>query len=155
MLRSFLWIGFIAALMTCPTYARAQDQAAWQDAQLKKLSGRWTTMRQEKAGPDKIRQLRVELEFGDGKVKVVVFQKDASKRLFDGNLRVLGVERVKPGSGLGSFARLSVGSTTGTGKYDVYFDFVGDQLVLVGVIGWRPFEGFQLSGEYKQGEMPK
>ena len=73
MFRCFLWLGLLAVLMVCPVLSvHAGDKMAWQEAQLKKLSGRWTTVREEKAAPDKTRRTRVDLEFADGKLKVFV-----------------------------------------------------------------------------------
>jgi hypothetical protein len=40
-------------------------------------------------------------------------------------------------------------------KAEVYYDFVGEKMILIGRIGPRPFEGFILSGEYKRAEKPK
>ena len=87
---------------------------------------------------------------------VFVFKENATIPSFDGKLRVLGVEEVKAQDGVGlPFGRFTIGSTTGTGKTEVYYDFVGDKLVIVGRIGWRPYEGFRLSGKYKRAEPPK
>jgi hypothetical protein len=154
MLRSLLWFGLLAVLTGCPTRALyAQDQTAWQKAQLQKLGGRWAAAREEKTAPDKIHRTRVELDFSDGKLKVFVFNENATKPFFDGALRVIGVEQVKV-LGLGDYGQLNLGGNE-TQKVVVYYDFVGEKLILVGRIGWRPWEGFHLSGEYSPAETPK
>jgi hypothetical protein len=101
----------------------------------------------------KTHRTRVELEFADGKLKVIVFKENATKRLFDGELRVLGDEAVKV-VGFGNFARLNLGGDE-TQKVEVYYDFVGEKVILVCRIGWRPWEGFPLSGEYTRAARPK
>jgi hypothetical protein len=154
MLRSFLWVGFLTALTGCPPCALyAQDQTAWQEAQLKKLSGRWTTIREEKTAPDKTRRRRVDLEFADGKLKVFISGEIASKQP-TGELRVLGVVKVPEVIGDGNYGWLNLGGNASQ-KVAVYYDFVGEKLVLIGRIGWRPWEGFRVSGEYQRAETPK
>jgi hypothetical protein len=149
MLRCLVSFGLLAGLAGGPSgWLFAQEDKSWQDDQLKKLSGRWTALQEQKVWQ------RVDLEFTDGRVKVSVVDDGGGKRLFDGDLRLLGVEKVRQ-PGLGNVARLAVGATTGTGKTDVYYDLLGERLILVGVIGWRPFEGLHLSGEYKRAETPK
>ena len=119
---------------------------AWQETELKKFQGRWTAFREEKTDQGKARRQWVDLEFADGKMKVVILDENR-KQVWDGPpLKVMGVER---GEGLGLAARLKLERAA------VYYDFVGEKLILVGGIGHRPFEGFMLSGEYKRMEKPK
>jgi hypothetical protein len=153
MLRCFLWVGLLAVLTACPFRALdAEGEKSWQEAEVKKLGGRWTTVREEKIAKEKVRRRRVDLEFADGKLTVFLFnEKDA--QIFDDHLKVIGVEEVK-GLGLGSIARLKLGGNESQ-KAEVYYDFVGEKLILIGRIGWRPWEGFPLSGEYKRAEKPK
>jgi hypothetical protein len=144
----------VAFLTVCPSRALcADDKKPWEEAEFKKLSGRWTTFREEKTGQDKIRRSRVDLEFAGGKLKVFILdQTGARTRKSQDEIKVLGAEEIK-GLGLGSIARLILGNERQ--KAEVYYDFVGDRLILVGRIGFRPWEGFHLSGEYKRAEKPQ
>jgi hypothetical protein len=123
---------------------RADDKKAWEEAELKKLAGRWTTVREEKAD-GKARRRRLDLEFAGGELKVFVFDENDAKIWEGPPLKVIGAELV----GRGLTGRLNLD------KGEVYYDFVGEKLIVVGGIGPRPWEGFQLSGEYRRGEKPK
>jgi hypothetical protein len=144
-----VFLGCVFSAATCPATGQvllAEDKNTWQEAELKKLQGRWTTFREEKTHEDKIRRRRVDLEFADGELRVLVFdEKDA--KIWDGRLKVISVERVT--GGLGMTPRLNLD------KGEVHYDFVGDKMIVVGRIGPRPWEGFPLSGEYQRAEQPK
>jgi hypothetical protein len=152
-----LWrVGFIVILTAgSPCFVCAQDKTVGKTDHLKRLLGRWMTVREQKDPAGKLLRTRVELEFASDKLNVFVLNEDGTKRLFDGQLRILGVEQLdKPG--LGWFWRINLGGReTETRRVDAYFDFVGENLILVGRIGWRPWEGFHLSGDYKRAEKPK
>src|SRR5262245_31240967 len=151
--RFLFCVGLFAVLPACLSRPLAAgEKPTWQEAQLKKLSGRWTTVREETAGPDKVRRTRVDLEFADGKIKLFLFNEKGGM-IFDGELRVIGVEEIK-GVGLGPVSRLKLGGNE-LQKAEVHYDFVGEKLILVGRIGWRPYEGFALSGEYQRPEKAK
>jgi hypothetical protein len=148
MRRGLLWVGVFAALTVGPIRTlHADDKEVWQEAQLKKLGGRWTTVREEKTDEDKPRRRRVDLEFTDGKLKVFVRDEKDAPISAGPPLKVIGVERA---GGRGLASRLDLERDE-----QVYFDLVGEKLILVGGIGHRPFEGFTLSGEYKRAEQPK
>jgi hypothetical protein len=66
---------------------------------------------------------------------------------------VLGVEQDK-GIGDGNYGWLNLGGNA-TQKVAFHYDFVGEKLVLIGRIRWRPWEGFRVSGEYQRAEKPK
>lgn len=154
MLRPLWLVGIIAAAAAAPGYsAPIADQKTWQENQLKKLGGSWTTFQDEQDAKGKPLRRRVDLEFADGRLKVNVYNEDGAKRLFDGELTVLGAEELE-GPGLGNLSRLNLGGSP-TQKAEVYYDLVGEKLILVGRVGWRPWEGFHLSGEYARPEKPK
>ena len=143
---------FLGCVLSAATYPSAgletkpDDEETWQETDLKKFQGRWTAFREEKTDQEKIRRRWVDLEFADGEMKVFILDENR-KQVWDGPpLKVIGVERVKA---LGSAARLKLE------RAEVYYDFVGEKLILVGGIGHRPFEGVKLSGEYKRVEKPK
>jgi hypothetical protein len=153
MLRCALRVGFLAILTVCAFRAlhaddkKADDKKAWQEAELKKLAGRWTTVREEKTDPDqKTRRRRIDLEFVDGELRVLLFDEKGAQE-GDGSLKVIGVEQV--GERVGPPFRLNLD------KAEVYYDLVGEKLVVVGRVQPRPWEGFPLSGEYKRGAKPK
>jgi len=162
MLRCALWVGLLAVLTAFPFHAlhadghkaddkkadgqKADDKKAWQQAEREKLAGRWTASREERTDKDQIRRTRVDLEFTDGRLEVFHYDEKGSQ-IWYGGLKVIGVEQV--GSGPGAASRLNLD------KGEVYYDFVGDKLILVGRIGPRPWEGFHLSGEFKRGSKPK
>jgi hypothetical protein len=143
MVRCTLGVGLIAVLTVCPFLAlhagdgKTDDQKAWQEAELKKLAGRWTTVREEKAEKDKIRRITVDLQFADGNLSVTIdgITHPAPRMVL-----------VKPDRGP---ARFDLGINP------IYYSFVGGQLIVVGTIMNRPFEGFDLSGEYRRSEPAK
>ena len=154
MLRSFLCVGLMAASMGAPIrLLHADDPTPWQQEQFKKLSGRWTTIRIVKSGKDEFRKIQVDLEFAAGELKVESHDPKDGKRLSQDKLKVVDVAAVN-GLGGGSHAKLIVGGNASQ-KAEVSYDFVGDKLVLVGRVGWRPWEGFSLSGEYQRPEKSK
>ena len=58
----FLWVTLFMAPTLFPNPGlRADEKETWQKAELKKLEGRWTTVREEKTDQGKIRRSRVEL----------------------------------------------------------------------------------------------
>ena len=133
-----VFLGSVLSAPTCPPAGQvlpANDKKAWQEAELKQLAGRWTTFREEKADQDKISRRRVDLEFVDGKLKVFFFDEKGVK-VWDGSLKVIGVEQV------GTTSRLKLD------EGEVYYDFVGEKLI---IIGWpAPWALPPLSGEYKR-----
>jgi hypothetical protein len=144
-----MFIGLIIGLAVAQSIPlHAEDNKAWQESQFKKLRGRWTTIREEED------RRRLDLQFTDGKIEVLVYGKDPAKRPNSYDLRLFGVEMAKK-SNLSNFAQLNVGSTSGSGKTEVYYDFVGEKLIIVGTVDWRPFEGFHLSGDFKRVEVKK
>ena len=126
---------------------QADYKKAWQETELKKFSGRWMTFRQTNTDHVKVRRQWVELEFADGVMKITTLD-EKRKQTWNNSLQVIGIEQVGPVS------RLLLGSGEHK-KAEVYYDFVGDKMILVGRITSRPFEGFSLSGEYKRAEKPK
>ena len=141
MFRGTLWLGLIAILAVCPFHAlHAGDEKSgdkkWQEAELKKLTGRWTTVRKEKE-KDKVRTTQVDLEFADGKLSVTM-----NGSTYSAPPMVLVKQDKGPG-------RLDLGINP------IYYSFVGEKLIVVGHILNRPFEGFDLSGEYKRSEQTK
>jgi hypothetical protein len=148
MRRCLLWAGVFAVLTVGPIGTlQADDKEVWREAQLKKLGGRWTTVREEKTDQDKTRRSRVDLEFTDGKLKVFLLDEKGAPLWAGPPLKVIGAEHT---GGRGLASRLDLERDE-----QVYYDFVGDKLILVGGIGHRPFEGFPLSGEYRRAEQPK
>jgi hypothetical protein len=139
-----VFLGCVLSAATSPPAGRllaANDKRTWQETELEKFLGRWTMVREERTDKGKIRRKFVELEFADGNLKVLIYdEKDGSR--WKGSLKVMGVEQLETGS------RLILGN--GERKTEVYYDFVGGRLILVGKIGPRPWEGFRLSGEYKR-----
>jgi hypothetical protein len=144
MLRCTLLAGLLAVLASGPSAdlraedKKANDKKAWQEAELKKLAGRWTSVREEKTGPDTTRTRRVDLEFAGGELSVSTFD-DKGKREWDGSLKVVGV-----GPNLLTFERA-----------EAHYDLIDGRLVVVGRIGYRPWEGFALSGEYRRAAKAK
>ena len=135
-----VFLGGVLSAATCPPAGQVlppNDQTTRQDAVLKQLAGRWTTLREEKDDQGKISRRRVDLEFVDGKLKVFFFdEKGVEDRA--GSLKVISVESVEGAS------RLNLDN----GK--VYYDFVGEKLI---VIGWpAPWSLPPISGEYKRGK---
>ena len=138
-------LGCVLSAATCPPAGQvlpAEEKATWQETELEKFQGRWTTVRDEQADTGKIRRKFVELEFTDSNLKVSI-SGERYDSPWEGSLKVTGVERVGPAS------RLILGDGERK-KAEVYYDFVGEKLILVGRIGPRPWEGFRLSGEYKR-----
>jgi hypothetical protein len=124
---------------------QAQDKKTWQEVDLAKLKGHWTSVREEE---DDNGVTRVDVTFTDGRLAVSVFRKNSIRPWAD-SITTMGVERAE--DMIRSPSRL---------KFDrrgaeVYYDFVGEKLILVGRIWHRPFAGFRLSGEYKRVENPK
>ena len=137
----------VGVLMVGPFCAlQADDKKTWQEGELKKLEGRWTTVREEKTDQGKNRRRRVDVEYVGGNLKVFIFDKKAAPP-WEESLKVIGVEQ---SGGRGLASRLNLER-----QEEIYYDFVGKNLILVGGIGHRPFEGFKLSGEYKRVEKPK
>ncbi|MFO0969092.1 MAG: DUF1080 domain-containing protein [Gemmataceae bacterium] len=126
---------------------RAVD--VWQDAELEKLRGRWTTLREKPSKTGAPAQQRIDLVFTDGKLTVLGVDEKGTKKWSDA-IKVTGVEQVK-GVGVAYLSRLNLQGSP-TQKVQAYYDFVGGRLILVGSIGFRPWEGFQLSGEYRRVE---
>jgi hypothetical protein len=140
-----LWAGILAILTAGPIRTFSADEKEdWQKAQRKKLAGRWTTVREEKTDQDKPRRRSVDLEFSDSELKVFIDAEKGAKAWTGPPLKVIGVERAGK-RGLAS--RLDLERDE-----QVFFDFVGEKLIMVGSIGHRPFEGFPLSGEYRRAE---
>jgi len=94
-----VFLGGVLSAATCPPAGQVlpgNDQTTRQDAVLKQLAGRWTTLREEKDDQGKISRRRVDLEFVDGKLKVFFFdKKDIEGQA--GSLRVISVESVEGG----------------------------------------------------------
>jgi len=145
MRQCLLWLGIFAVLSAGPIRTFSADEKEdWQKAQRKKLLGRWTTIREEKADQGKTRRNRVDLEFTDSELKVSIDDEKGGKIWAGPPLKVIGVERAGK---RGLVARLDLERDE-----QIYFDFVGEKLILVGRIGHRPFEGFPLSGEYRRAD---
>jgi hypothetical protein len=145
MFRHFLFLGVgLLAICRCSALL-AEDQQEWQAAELKKLGGRWTTVREQKVEQDKIQRTRVDLEFADGELRVFLFD-GKNAQFWHGGLKVIGVEMID-GKWWKPQLKLS--------NADVYYDFVGEKLILVGRVLPRPWEGFQLSGEYVRAKKPE
>ena len=148
LLAAVMFLGCMLSSATCPAAGqdkKPDDEKAWQVPELKKFQGRWTAFREEKE-QETIRRRWVDLEFAGGEMKVFILDENR-KLVWEGPpLKVAGVER---GESLGRAARLKLE------REGVYYDFVGEKLILVGGIGHRPFEGFMLSGEYKRVEKPR
>jgi hypothetical protein len=143
----FLWVTLLVVLTLFPNRVlHADEKKSWQEAELKRLEGRWTTVREEKTDQDKIRRRRVELEVAGGNLNVFVFNEERPEPWNGPPLKVIGVER---GDALGSPSGLKLE------RAEVYYDFVGEKLIVVGGIANRTWEGFKLSGEYKRVEKPK
>lgn len=121
---------------------RADDEQSWQQSELQNLQGHWTTLREEKTDEGKPRRQWVELAFAGSGLKILVFDENRNQT-WSNSLQMLGVERVGPVS------RLILGSGEQR-KAEIYYDFTGDKMTLVGRIIPRPFEGFSLSGEYQR-----
>ena len=141
----FAFLGCLLSVVTSSATGqiiRANSKQSWQQSELQKLQGRWTTFREEKTDEGKLRRQWVELEFADGGLKVLILDENRNQS-WSNSLRVIGVERVGPVS------RLNLGSGEQR-KAEIYYDFTGDKMTLVGRIIPRPFEGFSLSGEYQR-----
>ena len=144
------FLGCVLAFVTSSATGeniRADNEQSWQQSELQKLQGRWTTLREEKSDQGKSRRQWVELEFAGGGLKILILDENR-RQTWSNSLRVIGVERVGPVS------RLILGSGEQK-KAEVYLDFIGDKMTLVGRIIPRPFEGFSLSGEYQRPAMLK
>ena len=138
-----LLLSCLLSAAACPAGGQEQkpdDKLAWQEAELKKLQGRWTAFREVKADQEKSRRPRIELEVAGSEIMIRLLDEKASST-WNKSLQVLGVEQVGPVS------RLVLGSGEQK-KADIYYDFVDDKLILVGRILPRPFEGLSLSGDY-------
>jgi hypothetical protein len=138
-----VFLSCVLSAATCPPAGQvlpADDKKAWQEAELKQLAGRWTRSWEDKV-QDKIFRWRMDLEFVDGKLKMLVFDEKGVKHEED-SARVIGVEQV------GTTSRLKLDGG------EVYYDFVvGEKLI---VIGWpHPWAFPPLSGEYKRAEKLK
>jgi len=145
MRRFLLWLGVFSILTAGPIRTfPADEKDDWQQAQRKRLVGRWTTIREEKTDQGKTRRNKVDLEFTDSELKVSIDYEKGGKISAGPPLKVIGVERAGK-RGLAS--RLDLERDE-----QIYFDFVGGKLILVGGIGHRPFEGFPLSGEYRRAD---
>ncbi len=144
MLRCLSVVGVLGVFAVGPV--GAGEKNTWQDAELKKLQGRWTTVREEKTDRDKVRRTRLELEFTDGRLTVYTFDEKGAQSRVGPPLIVTEIQRA---DAAGAAARLKLE------RAEVYYDFVGEKLIVVGGIAHRPFEGLKLSGEYKRAEKPK
>ncbi len=154
MSRMLLWAGIGLLAIGRGAVVDAGDEKPRHEAELKKLSGRWTTVREEKTADGTSRRSRIDLEFAGSTLKVFVYN-DKGRLTFDGKLNVISAEELK-GVGLGSVGRLGLaGAYEVKQKAEAHYDFVGEELVLVGRIGWRPWEGFHLSGQYRRAPAPK
>jgi hypothetical protein len=141
----------VLTVLNPPLYA--QEQKTWQEGELKKLEGRWTTLREEKTDQDKIRRRRVEVEVAGRNLQVFILDENDARPWEGPPLKVIGIER---GADFASSSLLKLDPRPlSTRVAEVYYDFVGEKLILVGGLGHRPFEGFRLSGEYKRLEKPK
>ena len=76
----------------------------------------------------------MELEFAGGGLKILILDENRNQT-WSNSLRVIGVEQVGPVS------RLILGSGEQR-KAEIYYEFAGDKMTLVGRIIPRPFEGF-------------
>jgi hypothetical protein len=140
-----VFLGCVLSAATCPAAGQdlpADNKKPWQETELKRFQGRWTALREEKTDQEGVRRREVELEFGDGRVKITILD-EKRNQTWSNSLQVIGVEQVGPVS------RLVLGSGEQK-KAEVYYDFAGDKMILVGRIIPRPFEGFSLSGEYRR-----
>jgi len=139
------FLGCVLSVLTSSAIGQiipADDEQSWQQSELQKLQGRWTTLREEKTDEGKLRRQWVELEFAGDGLKIQILDENRNQT-WSNSLRVLGVEQVGPVS------RLILGSGEQK-KAEIYYDFAGDKIALVGRIIPRPFEGFSLSGEYSR-----
>jgi hypothetical protein len=142
-----LWLGILAILTASSVHTFAVDEKEdWRKAQRKKLVGRWTTVREEKSDQGKAWRNRVDLEFTDSELKVSIDDEKGGKIWAGPPLKVISVERAGK---RGLAWRLDLERDE-----QIYFDFVGEKLIMVGKIGHRPFEGFPLSGEYRRADNP-
>ena len=140
-----VFLSCVLSAATCPPAGQvlpADDKEARQAAELKQLAGRWTRWWEEKVDPDQILRRRMDLEFGDGRLNLFIFDEKGVK-IQEDSAKVIGVEKV----GTTSRLRLDQGEV-------YYSDFVtGGQLV---VIGWpHPWAFPPISGEYKRAEKLK
>jgi hypothetical protein len=150
MFRSTVILACVLSVASSPManhFAQADVKNIWQDNEIKKLKGRWTAFREEKNYQEKVRRVWVELEFTDRRLKIVTLDENRHQT-WNESLAVIDIERVGPVS------RLILGHEMQK-KAEVYYDFVSKKLILVGRIVPRPFEGFQLTGEYTRAEQPK
>jgi hypothetical protein len=152
MRRCALWAGLLAVLAVCPSRdlpaddKTADGKKAWQAAELEKLAGRWTAVREEQIDPGKTRRRRVDLEFAGGELRVSLSDEDG-KPVWDGSLAVTGVEPSREREWLPLVLRFD--------KALAYYDLDGERLVVVGRVWPRPWEGLVLSGEYKRAAKPR
>ena len=142
-----VFLGCVLSAAPCPPAGPvlpAKDQTTWQKTELDKLQWRWTTVREEQTDDGKLRRKSVTLEFADGNLTVSIHrEQDPPGKVWKGSLKVMGFEQV------GAASRLILGDGERK-KAEVYYDFVGERLILVGSIAPRPWEGFRLSGEYQR-----
>lgn len=124
----------------------AEGDAEWQKKELQKLDGRWITYRMIPEQDGSVRRQRIELEFENERMNVYIYRDDKQTTAQPYSVKVLGVE--KP-SDADRCRRLKLD------RVAFYYDFVKENLVLVGAIGYRPFEGFQFSGDYSRVPAPK
>ena len=131
-----VFLGCVLSAATGPAAAQEKkpdDKKAWQETELKKLQGRWTAFQEKKTDQDIIRRQWVELEFADSGMKIIILD-NKRNQTWNYSLQVIGVEQVGP------ISRLVLGYGEQR-KAEVYYDFVGDKMILVGRIMPRPFEG--------------
>ena len=141
----FAFLGCLLSVVTSSATGqiiRANNKQSWQQSELQKLQGRWTTLREDKCDQGKSRRQWVELEFADGGLKIHVLDENRNQT-WSNSLDVIGVDRIGPVS------RLILGFGEQR-KAEIYYDFAGGKMILVGRIIPRPFEGFSLSGEYQR-----
>src|SRR5262245_43925383 len=136
-----VFLSCVLSAATCPPAGQvlpADDKEALQEAELKRLAGRWTRFWQEKV-EDQILRRRMDLEFVHGRLNMFIFDEKGVK-IQEDSAKVIRVDKI------GTTARLRLDE----GEVD-YSDFVtGGQLV---VIGWpHPWAFPPISGQYKRAE---
>ena len=71
-------LAFVTSSATGPII-RADNEQSWQQSELQKLQGRWTTLREEKSDQGKSRRQWVELEFAGGGLKILILDENRNQ----------------------------------------------------------------------------
>src|SRR5207253_3158 len=112
-------VPFAFLLLVFSTHIDAGDDA-WQQAEFKKLTGRWTTTREEKSG-GKTRMRRIELDLTSSRLAVLV-KDEGGKSSFKDELKVKSVEPLKA-VGLGGVGLLRLHGFSEKQTVQIYYDF--------------------------------